>query len=86
MLRKNSFYACIFIVNLAALSYSASLSGVIKDSTKTPINGVKIILTGLSVTGFVDSVTTGTDGAYAFDSLVIGTYSLSLTDSGFIKK
>jgi len=85
MNKRHSISICFLIFSFFALSHGASLSGTVKDSAQAPINGVKMVLTGLSVAGFVDSATTGTDGIYSFDSLVMGTYKLSLSCSSFVK-
>ncbi|MFE6895122.1 DHA2 family efflux MFS transporter permease subunit [Streptomyces sp. NPDC057694] len=59
---------------LAALSRLGSLSGVVSDSERTPVNDVRLTLTDGSGTGL--TATTKKDGSFQFADLPVGSYIL----------
>lgn len=72
------------LFQLATISNGATLTGSITDSAATPLIGVKVILAGLSNPTFIDSTLSGSNGSFAFDSITVATYRLSLRFAGFL--
>jgi hypothetical protein len=72
---------------------SASVTGTVTDlASKETISGVKVLLrqrvlaNGIQIWQGVDSADTKGDGAYGFDSLAAGTYSILASKADFISK
>jgi large repetitive protein len=67
-----------------------SISGTVNDSVAgsalTPLSGARIILSTRSMTGAttnIDTVTSGTNGGYTIDSVAVGTYTLTVSKTGY---
>ena len=65
-----------------AQSNAASLAGRVAEESGGALPGVTVTATN-NATGFSRSVVTGSDGAYRFPSLPVGTYSVVADLSGF---
>jgi hypothetical protein len=61
---------------------TGTILGVVKDSSGAVVPGAKVTATETD-TGQSRSVTTGNDGAYRFDALAVGPYSISTEATGF---
>src|SRR5579863_9576721 len=61
---------------------SASLSGVVMDSTNSVVPGAKVTVQNIQ-TSLSRVTSTGTDGAYLFSALPIGSYRLTVEKQGF---
>src|SRR5262245_15208071 len=61
---------------------TGALSGIVTDPSGSAVAGASVILIN-PATGQTQSQTTGTNGAYAFPTLVPGTYSLKFSAQGF---
>lgn len=73
---------CLLIGGSALLAQSASLQGVVSDSTKATIPGATVTVTNIE-TGIGATNTTGQDGRYFFPSLNPGLYRIDCTAQGF---
>jgi len=73
---------------LISTSFRATISGTITDSaTTTAISGAVVILSRTAGAGVgPDTVKTGSSGAYSFDSLASGTYSIRISASGYVTR
>jgi hypothetical protein len=60
----------------------ASLRGTVTDQSGGVVPGAKVTLTN-TATGVAHSSTTGSDGAYLFDFVPVGTYKLTVDKPGF---
>jgi hypothetical protein len=67
-----------------------TISGTVSDSVAgsalTPLVGARVILssrTGIGGTTNIDTATTVAGGAYTFDSVAVGTYTLTVSDAGY---
>jgi len=69
-------------VQLNAQSTKAELSGLVLDPASLPIAGADVRLLNMS-TDAEQSVSSGPDGRYHFFALLPGTYTISVTKSGF---
>ena len=80
-----------YIQNLFLVSTSirATVSGTVTDSAAgTPLTGAKVLLrigTGAGAS-IRDSVTTGTSGAYSFDTVPAGAFTLVASATGYISR
>jgi hypothetical protein len=84
MRHKKTIFALIFIIQLAAISNSVTLSGTVTDTASKALPGASITLTGLSVPAFLESTTTNVNGLYQFDSVTaLATYKLTLRCNGY---
>ena len=66
-----------------------TISGTVRDSIAgsalTPLAGARVILSSRTIAGGttpVDTVTTGATGGYTFDSVAVGTYTLTVSAAG----
>ena len=75
---------CLGQAVLFAQYTTASLSGVITDTTSQTVPGAKVTVENVG-TGLVKFFTTGADGAYLFPALPVGTYRLTVEMAGFSK-
>src|SRR5256714_12352968 len=67
---------------LLAQTGSSALGGRVSDESGASLPGVTITATN-AATGFSRSVVTGSEGSYRFQSLPVGTYSVTADLSGF---
>ena len=67
---------------LLAQYTTATLSGIITDSSGKTVPGAKVTIENTG-TGLVRAYTTGEDGAYLFPALPVGTYRLQVEKEGF---
>src|ERR1700681_4338972 len=78
----------LLVLFLAALASAqidtASLVGTIKDPTAAVVEGAKVTVTNMA-TGETQSATTGSDGAFVFSYLRVGTYTVTVESTGFKK-
>ena len=86
MRRNKSILTLFSVIQLAALSNGATISGTVSDTVATSLIGVKVILTGLSIPTFIDSTLTDADGLYTFNDISAATYRISLRFSGLSDK
>jgi len=74
---------------LVSTSIRATVSGTVTDSAAgTPLTGAKVLLrigTGAGAS-IRDSVTTGTSGAYSFDTVPAGAFTLVASATGYISR
>ena len=61
---------------------TGTIIGVVKDSSGAVVPGAKITAREPD-TGVTRTVTTGNDGAFRFDAMSVGTYSVTVEASGF---
>jgi hypothetical protein len=61
---------------------TAAINGVVRDPTGAAIPNVRVELTNVN-TGVVRTTSTNSDGAYAFPSVVPGTYTMRTSATGF---
>lgn len=66
-----------------AQSISATLTGVVSDPAQAVIPGAKVTLTN-KASGDVRATVTNSEGYYTFASLIVGTYDLTVSASGFL--
>src|SRR6478609_6565594 len=76
--------AILFVTSsmLFAQSTGSAMSGRVADETGGALPGVTVTATD-DATGFTRSVVTATDGTYRFQSLPVGTYTVTTELSGF---
>ncbi|HLH05264.1 MAG TPA: TonB-dependent receptor [Bryobacteraceae bacterium] len=80
--------ACFVILALAAApsllaqTFSASISGIVRDPSGAVTSGAKVELTNMDTHDVRDYTTTG-DGTYKFDNLIPGTYQITVDARGF---
>jgi Carboxypeptidase regulatory-like domain/TonB dependent receptor-like, beta-barrel len=72
----------LFTAILAWASITGSISGVISDPSGAVISSATVVATDTQ-TGIRTTVTTDAKGFYNFPALPVGTYLLSVTESGF---
>jgi hypothetical protein len=74
----------LLLISQVALAQTSAgaLGGRVADETGASLPGVTVTASNAS-TGFARSVVTGSDGAYRFPSIPIGTYSVTADLSGF---
>ena len=61
---------------------TGTIIGVVKDSSGAVVAGAKVTARATD-TGINRTVTTGNDGAFRFDAMAVGTYSVTVAASGF---
>src|SRR6516225_5592459 len=70
--------------SLFAQFTTASLSGIVRDSSGSPIPGARIAVQNRD-TDLIRTVDTAEDGVYRFPVLPVGTYRLTVEKQGFSK-
>src|SRR5579872_5858921 len=75
---------CLPQALLFAQYTTASLSGIITDTTGQTVPGAKVTVENIG-TGQALTFTTGEDGSYLFPALPVGTYRLIVEKAGFSK-
>src|ERR1700752_70913 len=70
------------LCSAAMADVTATVSGVVQDSTGAVLPGALILATNIE-TGIRTTVTTDTKGFCSLPALPIGTYNISVTKSGF---
>jgi len=86
----------VFLVRLAALfltvlactwaqAPTASVTGTVSDPSGAVISGASVVLTN-SATGFNRTLTTNSEGVYAFNAVPIGIYVMTTEAKGFPKQ
>jgi len=76
--------ACLSGRLLVAQQATALLTGTVKDATGAVVVGAKVTLKNPN-TNVAQKQTTGKDGEYLFNLVPIGTYELTVEQSGFDK-
>jgi hypothetical protein len=71
-----------FSKGLRAQSTTASLSGTVVDSSESVVQNAQVTVQNVE-TGFTQTASTDTTGAYLFSRLPIGTYKLTVEKEGF---
>jgi len=83
---KRSFYACAAVLLLATLAqaqiFRGSISGNVYDSTGAAVPDASVQLLQ-SATGTTSSTVTTSAGAFVFPALMVGTYTVTVSHSGF---
>jgi Carboxypeptidase regulatory-like domain len=82
-----SLAACLMLLGgkqLAAQQATAQITGTIRDTTHAIVVGAKVTLKNTD-TNIARSVTSNKDGDYLFTLVPIGTYELSVEQTGFSK-
>jgi hypothetical protein len=74
----------LFASHLFAQSNRGTITGTVSDSTGALIPGVQVVLTNTETGAKSDTVTTGT-GNYTVLQLPVGTYTLTVDQTGFNK-
>jgi hypothetical protein len=78
-----ALFATLLQLGASALgSVTASITGTVKDSTGATIAGATVTVTA-TATGIAQTVTTNSEGSYAFPALQPGTYNVEVRQSGF---
>jgi outer membrane receptor protein involved in Fe transport len=79
------FYLCLFycllVLPLQATIFS-TVRGVVHDPSHRPVPGAEVTLRAQS-SGYVQSVTTSTDGSFEFTAIPTGEYLVSVKRAGF---
>lgn len=76
-------FSMIFFVQLVKGQFTtASLSGVVTDSSGAMVSGAAVSVLNIA-TGALKTSSTGPDGSYLFPALMVGTYQLSVEKQGF---
>ena len=80
-------FATLFVFLLASLSLQGQtnqgiIAGTVVDQTGAAVGGAKVVAKS-SATGASLTATSGGDGSFRFPSLTIGTYDLTVSQSGF---
>jgi len=79
MIRRTGLLVILlFAVSLAAFAQTAVIKGVLADEFKTPLPGVKIRITELSLTTVTDNT-----GAFEFKDVPYGVYSIETDDQQY---
>ena len=83
---KRVLLAALFIWNLPLLAQltSGNITGTIYDPTGATVPGVRIVAHN-TATGVEAGTTSTSGGDYRFENLAIGTYTITVTASGFTK-
>ena len=79
------FTLAVCAVSLFAQDYRAKVQGLVTDSTDAIVPGAKVTLQN-NGTGIVTVRESGANGAYLFDSVEPGTYTVSAELQGFSKQ
>ncbi len=83
---KSSYYACAAVLLLASLAqaqiFRGSIAGSVYDSTGAAVPGVTIQLLENS-TGTTSSTVSTSAGTFVFPDLMVGTYTITVTQAGF---
>ena len=66
----------------AQATATGSILGTVSDETHAMLVGAKVTAT-LTSTGYARSTTTSSTGAYAFEGMAPGSYTVKVTDTGF---
>jgi hypothetical protein len=74
-----------FSVSLLAQSTSGALAGTITDATGATVPGATVTATN-TATGVTATTITSSSGEYRLSNLLVGTYDLTVTASGFTKQ
>lgn len=72
----------VLIGQLHAQQNTANLSGTVTDTSNATVAGATVRLESVG-TGVVRSVTSAADGRFSFQFLPVGTYSLTVSQTGF---
>src|SRR5947208_12950327 len=72
----------LFAAGAFAQASGGALHGRVSDETGGALPGVTVTVTN-DATGFSRSTVTGSDGAYVFSALPVGTYSVASDLAGF---
>jgi hypothetical protein len=81
---KNLLLLLVLPAVLAAQSTSSALSGTVQDAAGAIVPNVKVTLTGEG-NGFVRTVSTTSEGYFAFPDLTPATFTLTIEAAGFKK-
>ena len=76
------FVALLLGGSMMQAQSTGTILGVVKDSSGAVVPGAKVTARETD-TGATRTVTTGNDGAYRFDALAVGTYSVTVEATGF---
>ncbi len=77
--------ACVFMVNSSARAQAtATIEGLVADPSGAALANAQVLATNVA-TGLSRTVTAGADGYYRIPSLPVGTYDMTVTQSGFKK-
>ncbi len=78
-----ALFAVLFLFGGSALgSVTASITGTVKDPSGARITGATVTVTN-TATGVAQTVTTNSEGSYAYPALQPGTYDVEVRKSGF---
>jgi len=75
---------CVLLVSLAALgqTFRGTILGTVTDASGAVVSGAKVTVRNVG-TGLERTTQTSADGSYSIPELPIGTYSVTVTQSGF---
>ena len=79
---KVVFAAVFLLATMANAQFNASLSGTVQDTTQAVIPGATVTLTN-TATQATQTATSSSGGAYQFNELPPGSYTLAVTAKGF---
>ena len=71
-----------FAISLSAQTFRGTILGTVTDSSGAVVPGAKVTVKNMG-TGLERSTETSADGSYSVPELPIGTYNVSVTQSGF---
>jgi hypothetical protein len=75
-------FVMLAVAALRGQNISCALSGAVEDSLAAPFAGIDVNIAGIQ-TGFVRTSRTNANGFFAFPDLTPGTYTLSISATGF---
>ncbi len=87
---SKTFFSILFVSLLCSSAFlhaaetTATVSGTVKDSSGAVVSNAPVILTNVN-TNIAKTLKTGSDGSYLFTLVPIGTYSISVQQTGFRK-
>ena len=80
--RLFSFLAAVIVLNCLAVAQTASIVGVVSDSSGAVVSGAQITVLNTD-TGAVRTVNSGDTGAYAVTNLPVGKYRIEIKKQKF---
>ena len=89
MIRRITTAICLLVFGIAGINAraqdatSGSISGTITDSTGAAVQGARVVLTNTDRNHVERTLTTNSSGFYTATELPLGTYSVTISDTGF---
>ncbi|MFD0836270.1 TonB-dependent receptor domain-containing protein [Mariniflexile aquimaris] len=80
---KKFFSYFLFVISLSSYSQHHVLSGVVTDTNQNPISYSNVVVYNTVDLSFVAGTTSGDDGAFKFENLKPGSYTLKISYMGY---